>query len=135
MNNTTTLFARLGLSLIFILSGWQKIAAYAGTQQYMEAMGVPGARLPLVILLELGGGLAIAAGLFTRWIAAAFAVFALASGFLFHGSQEEQTALLKNIAIAGGFLMLVAHGAGRFSLDGLLVRPRGNDRVQALDAA
>ena len=135
MNNTTTLFARLGLSLIFILSGWQKIAAYAGTQQYMEAMGVPGAMLPLVILLELGGGLAIAAGLFTRWIAAAFAVFALASGFLFHGSQEEQTALLKNIAIAGGFLMLVAHGAGRFSLDGLLARPRGNDRVQALDAA
>lgn len=135
MNNTTTLFARLGLSLIFILSGWQKITAYAGTQQYMEAMGVPGAMLPLVILLELGGGLAIAAGLFARWIAAAFAVFALASGFLFHGSPEEQTALLKNIAIAGGFLMLVAHGAGRFSLDGLLARPRGNDRVQALDAA
>ena len=135
MNSTTTLFARLGLSLIFILSGWQKIAAYAGTQQYMEAMGVPGALLPLVSLLELGGGLAIAAGLFTRWIAAAFAVFALASGFLFHGSPEEQTALLKNIAIAGGFLMLVAHGAGRFSLDGLLARHRGSDHAQAPAAA
>lgn len=135
MNNATTLLARLGLSLIFILSGWQKIAGYAGTQQYMEAMGVPGAMLPLVIALELGGGLAIATGLFTRWIAAAFAMFALASGFLFHGSPEEQTALLKNIAIAGGFLMLGAHGAGRFSLDGLLARRRGNDRARAPEAA
>lgn len=124
MNNATTLLARLGLSLIFILSGWQKIAAYAGTQQYMEAMGVPGALLPLVIALELGGGLAIAAGLFTRWIAVAFTLFALASGFMFHGSPEEQTALLKNISIAGGFLMLAAHGAGGFSLDALLARRR-----------
>jgi len=124
MNNTATLLARLGLSLIFILSGWQKIAAYAGTQQYMEAMGVPGALLPLVIALELGGGLAIAAGLFTRWIAVVFTLFAVASGFMFHGSPEEQTALLKNIAIAGGFLMLAAHGAGGFSVDALLARRR-----------
>lgn len=135
MNNTTTLLGRFGLSLIFILSGWGKIAGYAGTQQYMDAMGVPGALLPLVIALELGGGLAIAAGLFTRWIAAAFTLFALASGFLFHGSPEEQTALLKNIAIAGGFLLLAAHGPGRFSLDALLARRRQAGRALAPNAA
>lgn len=135
MNNTTTLIGRLALSLIFILSGWSKIAGYAATQQYMEAMGVPGGLLPLVIALELGGGLAIAAGFFTRWFAVAFAAFALASGFLFHGSPEEQTALLKNIAIAGGFLMLAAHGPGRFSLDALLGRHRDAGRTEALAAA
>jgi len=135
MHNTTTPLARLGLSLIFILSGWGKIAGFAATQQYMEAMGVPGGLLPLVIALELGGGLAIAAGLFTRWFAAAFAAFALASGFLFHGSPEEQNALLKNIAIAGGFLTLVANGAGRYSLDALLAKRRGAGRTEELAAA
>ena len=88
-------------------------------------MGVPGAMLPLVILLELGGGLAIAAGLFTRWIAVAFTLFAVASAFMFHGAPEEQMHLLKNISMAGGFLMLAAHGAGAFSLDALLARRRG----------
>jgi putative oxidoreductase len=124
MNALSTLFGRIGLSLIFILSGWSKIGGYAGTQQYMDAMGVPGALLPLVILLELGGGLAIAAGLFTRWIGVAFAVFSLASGFLFHGAPEEQVSLMKNIAIAGGFLVLAAHGGGRYSLDTLIASRR-----------
>lgn len=124
MNHTATLLGRLGLSLIFIVSGWGKIGGYAATQQYMEAMGVPGVVLPLVILLELGGGLAIAAGLFTRWVAVAFAVFSLASAFLFHGAPDDQINLLKNIAIAGGFLMLAAQGAGGFSVDALITRPR-----------
>ena len=79
MNSTLSLLGRFGLSLIFIISGWGKIAAYAGTQQYMEAAGVPGALLPLVIALEFGGGLAIAAGAFTRWIALAIAAFAVLS--------------------------------------------------------
>lgn len=124
MNALSTLLGRFGLSLIFILSGWSKIGGFAGTQQYMEAMGVPGTLLPLVILLELGGGLAIAAGLFTRWFALAFAAFSLASGFLFHGAPEEQISLMKNIAIAGGFLVLAAHGAGRYSLDTLIANRR-----------
>ena len=58
MNAPLALLGRIGLSLIFIISGWGKIAGYVATQQYMEAMGVPGALLPLVIALELGGGLA-----------------------------------------------------------------------------
>src|SRR3546814_8301747 len=129
MNARSTLFGRFGLSLIVILSGWAKIGGYAGTQQYMEAMGVPGALLPLVIALELGGGLAIAAGLFTRWVALAFAVFAVASGFLFHGAAAEQINLMKNIAIAGGFLVLAAHGAGQYSLDKQIGRASCRERV------
>ncbi|MCJ0826547.1 DoxX family protein [Luteimonas sp. 50] len=120
MDATASLLGRLGLSLIFIISGWGKIAGYAGTQQYMEAMGVPGGLLPLVIALELGGGLAILGGAFTRWIALALAAFSLASAALFHadfGDAAQAINFWKNVAMAGGFLMLAAHGAGRFSLE------------------
>jgi putative oxidoreductase len=127
MNATTSLLGRLGLSLIFIISGWGKIAGYAATQQYMEAMGVPGGLLPLVIALELGGGLAILGGAFTRWIALALAAFSLAAAALFHGNlgdANQAIAFWKNLAMAGGFLMLVANGAGAFSLDAVLARRR-----------
>ncbi len=127
MNATLSLFGRLGLSLIFIISGWGKIAGYAATQQYMEAMGVPGSLLPLVIALELGGGLAILAGGFTRAIALALAAFSLASAALFHGNLGDATQAImfwKNVAMAGGFLMLAANGAGALSLDALWARRR-----------
>lgn len=127
MNATFSLFGRLGLSLIFIISGWGKIAGYAATQQYMEAMGVPGSLLPLVIALELGGGLAILAGGFTRAIALALAAFSLASAVLFHGNLGDATQAImfwKNVAMAGGFLMLAANGAGALSLDALRARRR-----------
>lgn len=125
MNAFATLLGRVGLSLIFIISGFGKIAAYAGTQQYMESQGVPGALLPLVILAELGGGLAILGGLFTRWVALALAVFSVVAALLFHnnfGDQMQAINFWKNIAMAGGFLVLFAHGAGKFSIDGLRSR-------------
>ena len=127
MNATYSLLGRVGLSLIFIISGWGKIAGYAATQQYMEAMGVPGALLPLVIALELGGGLAILAGAFTRWIALALVAFSLASAALFHGNLDDAAQAIhfwKNIAMAGGFLMLASHGAGAFSVDAAWLRRR-----------
>ncbi|MBQ4856421.1 DoxX family protein [Rhodanobacter sp. B2A1Ga4] len=122
MNASLTLFGRVGLSLIFIISGWGKIAAYAGTQQYMASAGLPGSLLPLVIALELGGGLAILTGAFTRWIALALAVFSLATAALFHahlGDAAQAINFWKNVAMAGGFLMLAANGAGTLSLDHL----------------
>ena len=122
MQQTASLLGRIGLSLLFIVSGWAKIGGYAGTQEYMQAMGVTGALLPLVILLELGGGLALLAGIGTRWLALAFAAFSLGSGLLFHldlGDSNQTTQLLKNIAIAGGFLALYAEPIPRYSLDAL----------------
>jgi putative oxidoreductase len=121
MNNVAVLLGRFGLALIFILSGWGKIAGYAGTQQYMEATGVSGALLPLVILVELGGGLAVLFGYKTRCAALLLAGFSVVSAVLFHanlGDQSQFINFMKNIAIAGGFLVLFAHGAGRFSIDG-----------------
>ena len=125
MHQFAPLFGRIGLSLLFIISGWGKVAGYAATQQYMDALGVPGALLPLVIALELGGGLALLAGLGTPWLALAFAAFSLASGFLFHwdlADAAQTTNLLKNIAIAGGFLALSATAVPRYSVDAVLAR-------------
>lgn len=125
MNAYLSLLGRLGLSLIFLISGWGKIAGYAATQGYMDSVGVPGALLPLVIALELGGGLALLAGVFTRWTSLALAGFSVVSALIFHANFADpiQSILFwKNIAMAGGFLVLAANGAGALSLDARLPR-------------
>lgn len=138
MNNVLTLLGRIGLSAIFILSGLSKLGAYAGTQQYMESAGVSGGLLPLVIALEVGGGLAVLSGTFTRWAAAGMAVFSVVSAVLFHADLADQNQFIhlsKNIAIAGGFLMLAAHGAGAFSVDAWRSRIKAPARSVSLGAA
>ena len=62
LEDVGVLVARILMPILFITAGWGKITGYAGTQQYMEAMGVPGALLPLTILLEVGGGLGVPFG-------------------------------------------------------------------------
>ena len=114
MNAILSLLGRVSLSLIFIISGAGKIAGYAATQGYMEAMGVPGALLPLVIALELGGGLAMA-------------LFSIVAAVIFHANFADQMQAInfwKNVAMAGGFLLLAAQGPGSLSLDALLQRRR-----------
>ena len=121
----TELLARLLLAHIFILAGLSKIGAYSGTQGYMEAMGVPGMLLPLVIAFEILGGLAVAIGLKTRLVALALAAFSVLTAVLFHADFSDQTQMIlfmKNLAMAGGFLLLYVHGADRFSLDHKLAR-------------
>ncbi len=116
----SALLGRLFLAMIFIQSGLSKMSDYAATQSYMDAMGVSSALLPLVIVLEVLGGIAIVIGFKARLVALAMAGFSLLSALLFHTnfSDETQTIMLmKNIAIAGGFLMIVAHGAGAYALD------------------
>ena len=120
MEKISQLIARVLLGHIFLLAGLSKIGAYEGTQGYMDAMGVPGALLPLVILLEVGGGLAIIGGWKTQWTAITLAVFSVISAAIFHnnfGDQIQMIMFMKNIAIAGGFLLLAVHGAGAYSLD------------------
>lgn len=119
MEKTSQFIARLFLGQIFLLSGIFKINGYEGTQGYMEAMGVPGMLLPLVILLEVGGGLAIVAGWQTRIISIALAAFTLVAAVIFHSNFSDQMQMImfmKNVAIAGGFILLAVHGAGGYSL-------------------
>jgi putative oxidoreductase len=111
---------RLFLSFMFIMSGLTKIGSYAGTQGWMDSMGVPGALLPLVIALEVLGGLAILVGYRARLVALAMAGFCVLSAILFHANfadQMQMTNFMKNITIAGGFLMIVVNGAGAYALD------------------
>jgi putative oxidoreductase len=114
------LCGRVLLALMFVVSGYGKIGGYEGTQGYMEAMGVPGMVLPLVIVLELGGGLAIIAGWQTRIVAALLAGFCLVAAIIFHldfADPMESILFMKNLSVAGGFLLLAAYGPGALALD------------------
>ncbi len=114
------LVARLLLATIFVVDGWMAIANYSGTVGYMESYGVPGVLLPLVILTELGGGLLVAVGLFARCAGVALAGFSLLAAIFFHrnfGDLDQAIHFMKNMAMAGGLLLLVGFGAGAWSLD------------------
>ena len=118
--DVSDLLGRILISVIFIMAGYSKIGGYAGTAEYMQSMGVPGALLPLVILTELGGGILVVLGLFTRLSAVALAGFSVLAGLLFHFKPDDQMQmmiLMKDVAMGGGFLVIAAHGAGAFSLD------------------
>lgn len=120
MNHAILLIARLLLAHMFLISGVQKITGYDGTLQYMSAFGLPGWLLPLVIIVEVGGGALLVLGLWTRWAAWALAGFTLAAALVFHTNFAEQMQVInfmKNLTIAGGMLMLAVHGPGGFSLE------------------
>ncbi|MCL6407568.1 DoxX family protein [Dickeya dadantii] len=122
--NALLMVARILLPILFIVAGYGKLgASYAATQQYMQAMGVPGALLPLTILLELGGGLAVLFGFMTRTAAIATAIFTLLTAFIFHtdfAQGANQLMFMKNLSIAGGYVLLFVTGPGAFSIDRLL---------------
>lgn len=115
--------APIGRSLIaslFLVSGVGKITAYSASAAYMQAMGVPGALLPLVIALEVLAPLALILGFQARLAAFFLAGFSVVAAFIFHNNfadQIQQIMFLKNISIAGGLLMIVANGAGAFALE------------------
>lgn len=120
MEKASQLIARVFLGHIFLLAGLSKISAYEGTQAYMDSMGVPGMLLPLVILLEIGGGLAVIAGWKTRYTSIALGVFTVVAAAIFHNNFADQMQMImfmKNIAITGGLMLLAVHGAGAYSLD------------------
>lgn len=117
------LIARAFLVALFFLAGTSKISGYDATAGWMEAMGVPGALLPLVIFAEIGGAIALLIGYQVRLASLALALFTLASAVIFHNNLGDQTQFLmffKNVSIAGGFLLLTLNGANGFSLDAKL---------------
>lgn len=115
-----TPLGRVLISFIFIMAGLSKITSYAGTVGYMESQGVPGALLPAVIATELGLGILVLIGWKARIAAFLLAGFSILSALLFHLNFADQThsiMFMKNFAIAGGLLFLVANGAGILSVD------------------
>lgn len=121
LNNTAVLVGRLLLAAIFIQAGWSKIGGYDEAVAYMAKAGVSGSLLPLVIVVELLGGLLIVIGWQTRLVAIGLAIFTILAAYLFHmnfGDRNQAIHFMKNMAIAGGFLALAAGGPGAWSIDG-----------------
>jgi putative oxidoreductase len=111
---------RFLLALMFVVAGINKISGYSGMQGYMESMGVPGALLPLVIALEVLGGLALMLGWHTRITAFLLAGFTVMATLIFHSDLGDQTQMLffmKNLSVVGGLLLVVSNGAGPYSID------------------
>jgi putative oxidoreductase len=122
LNAGAQLTGRALMSAIFIMAGINKINAYTGTQGFMESMGVPGALLPLVILLEVGAGVAILLGWQARVAAFLLAGFTVVSALIFHADLADPTQsilFMKNMAMAGGLLLLVAGGMHAWSIDAM----------------
>lgn len=121
LNDAAKLAARVFLAAIFLWTGFTKITGYAGTSAYMTANGVPSILLPLVILVEIGGGILLLVGYQARLAALVLAGFCLLAAALFHfqpGNTGQMIQLMKNVAIAGGMLQLFATGPGSLSVDG-----------------
>ncbi|WP_394781944.1 DoxX family protein [Undibacterium sp.] len=113
---------RLLMAAIFLLSGFGKLAAPAGTIGYIASSGLPFATLGfiLAVAVEVGGGILLVLGYKTRIVASVLAVFTIVTGLAFHhafGDQNQMIHFLKNLAMAGGFLQVAAFGAGAYSLD------------------
>ncbi len=110
------LFGRVLISALFFLNGIFKINNYEGTIGWMESFGLPG----VAIALEIIGPILIVIGYKTKIAAAALSLFCFATAIIFHNDFADQvqlTAFLKNIALAGGFLLLVVNGAKGYCLD------------------
>jgi putative oxidoreductase len=119
------LLGRFLLAAIFLHEAYAKLTAYAMSQAYMKAFGVPGELLPLAIAVELGCGLLILAGYQTRIAALLLAGFCIATALVFHIKLGDRNQLLhfeKDLAIAGGFLVLFARGAGPWAMDAWTTR-------------
>ena len=120
MINIFDLVGRIFISLVFLLSGFNKIGNYEGTIGWMESFGMPGIFLIPAIILEVGAPILIIIGYKVKISAALLSLFCIATAVIFHNdftNQMEFISFMKNIALAGGFLFLVVNGAKDFSLD------------------
>ena len=119
--------ARVLLCSIFLVSGFGKLAAVAGTQGYMQAYGVPAVLIWPAAVLEIVGGLLVLTGFLTRPVAVVLAGWCLLTAVIFHTAFTDQNQMinfLKNLAMAGGFILLARHGAWTLAVDGFLSRRR-----------
>ena len=120
MTNILDLIGRIFISLVFLLSGFNKIGNYEGTVGWMESLGMPGIFLIPAIMLEVVAPILIIVGYKVRISSALLSLFCVATAVIFHNdfsNQMQFISFMKNIGLAGGFLFLVVNGAKDFSLD------------------
>lgn len=127
--NILTVVGRILFSLIFVISGFHKLMTFSATASMMAGMGVPNNEIMLVIaiLFELGGGLLVLLGWYTRFGAFLLFLFMIPVTFVFHSFWNDEGAqmlnniyhFLKNLSMMGATLYLMSFGAGKISIDGL----------------
>ena len=125
MTNILDLVGRIFISLVFLLSGINKIGNYEGTIGWMESLGMPGIFLIPAIILEIGAPILIMVGYKVKISAALLSLFCLATAIIFHtdfSNQIQFVSFMKNIALAGGFLFLVINETKEFSLERKLAK-------------
>ena len=120
MSNILDLIGRIFISLVFLLSGINKISNYEGTVGWMDSLGMPSIFLIPAIILEIGAPILIMVGYKVKISAALLSLFCVTTAVIFHNdfsNQMQFISFMKNIGLAGGFLFLVVNGAKDFSLD------------------
>jgi len=125
--DSVALAGRVLIGVLFFMSGLSKLAAPDATQGYIASVGLPApvVAYAVAVAVEVLGSTLLIAGVRTRLVAAGMAVFALATALTFHknfADQNQMIHFMKNIAIMGGLLQVVAFGGGRYSVDRLLAR-------------
>ncbi|WP_144141864.1 DoxX family protein [Paraburkholderia sp. BCC1884] len=121
------LVARILLMVLFVMFGWSKLTGFAGTVAYMASTGapVPGLSAAIAVVMELGVGIALLVGFFTRPLALLLALYTLGTAIIGHHywnmtgavQYDNMIHFYKNISIIGGLLLLCVTGAGKYSLD------------------
>ena len=122
MINILDLTGRIFISTLFLINGYFKIINYDGTIEWMESYNVPEFFLIPAIILEITAPILIMIGYKVKIAAALLSAFCITTALIFHSdfsNQMELTSFLKNIALAGGFLIIVVNGAKKFSFDKL----------------
>ena len=125
MTNILDLVGRIFISLVFLLSGINKIGNYEGTIGWMESLGMPGIFLIPAIILEISAPILIMIGYKVKISAALLSLFCIATAIIFHtdfSNQMQFVSFMKNIALAGGFLFLVINETKEFSLERKLAK-------------
>jgi putative oxidoreductase len=138
-NDVVALVGRIFIAVLFVLSGFGKLAAPGSTQAYIAAFGLPAPVLAYIVstAVELIGGGLLIAGFRVRIVAVVLAAFSLVAAVFFHRNFADQNQMIhfvKDIAIAGGLLQVAAFGSGRFALDrrfGRTDAPTGADSLAA----
>ena len=120
MTKILDVIGRIFISIVFLLSGFNKIGNYEGTVGWMESFDLPGFLIIPAIILEIVAPILIIIGYQTRIAAGALSLFCIATAIIFHtdfSDQMQLIAFMKNFALAGGFLFLVVNGAKGYCLD------------------
>tara|TARA_B100001173_G_scaffold167873_1_gene145092 strand:+ start:315 stop:701 length:387 start_codon:yes stop_codon:yes gene_type:complete len=120
MINFFDLIGRIFISLIFLLSGYNKIFNYGDTISWMEGFGIPGFLLWPAIVLEIIFPVLVIIGYRTKISAILLSIFCIATALIFHfdfANQMQTIAFLKNLGLAGGFLIIAAHGPKDWAVD------------------